>query len=82
MRTIRHTAVMTAVLLLAACQSTTVQTESRITLPAAFSQAQAVGEIQNLARWWQNWRVTYGKEGPPCLRLSSLSVPAPARAWN
>ena len=52
MRTIRHTAVMTAVLLLAACQSTTVQTESRITLPAAFSQAQAVGEIQNLARWW------------------------------
>ena len=56
MRTIRHTAVMTAVLLLAACQSTTVQTESRITLPAAFSQAQAVGEIQNLARWWQNWR--------------------------
>ena len=43
MRTIRHTAVMTAVLLLAACQSTTVQTESRITLPAACSQAQAVG---------------------------------------
>ena len=56
MRTIRHTAVITAVLLLAACQSTTVQTESRITLPAAFSQAQAAGEIQNLARWWQNWR--------------------------
>ena len=56
MRTIRHTAVMTAGLLLAACQSTTVPTESRVTLPAAFSQAQAAGETQNLARWWQNWR--------------------------
>ena len=56
MHTIRHTVVMTAILLLAACQSTTVQTESRITLPAAFSQAHAAGETQNLARWWQNWR--------------------------
>ncbi len=40
---------------LAACQSTRIDTGSRISLPAAFSQTQAAADTQNIARWWQNW---------------------------
>ncbi|XXQ67906.1 efflux transporter outer membrane subunit [Neisseriaceae bacterium B1] len=41
---------------LAACQSTKIDTQSRVNLPAQFDQAQAQGERQDIARWWQYWQ--------------------------
>ena len=55
MTRIRPAALILSAALLAACQSTTVDTKSRVSIPAAFSRAQAAGETQDIARWWQNW---------------------------
>ena len=55
MTRIRPAALILSAALLAACQSTTVDTKSRVSIPAAFSRAQATGETQDIARWWQNW---------------------------
>lgn len=41
---------------LAACQTTQIDTQSRITLPETFDQAQAQGEQQDIVRWWRNWQ--------------------------
>lgn len=46
---------LAAVLMLAACQSTTVPLNSQIQVPQQFSQAEAARGSAEIGRWWQNW---------------------------
>lgn len=43
-------------LLLAACQSTTIATHSNITLPDAYQHAAPAESATDIARWWRHWQ--------------------------
>lgn len=56
MSVLHRSAVVAAVLLLAACQSTTVDTAPRIALPQTFEHTQAAMGGADIRAWWQNWQ--------------------------
>ena len=42
--------------LLAACQTTTITTASRVPLPAAYDSAPAAAQPDDISRWWRQWQ--------------------------
>lgn len=42
--------------LLAACQTTTITTASRVPLPAAYESAPTAAQADDISRWWQQWQ--------------------------
>ena len=42
--------------LLAACQTTTITTASRVPLPAAYDSAPVAAQPDDISRWWRQWQ--------------------------
>ena len=49
-------ALLSLAALLAACQSTTIEHRSQITLPAAYDHATPAANPTDIRRWWQHWQ--------------------------
>ena len=42
--------------LLSACQTATITTASRVSLPAAYDSAPAAAQPDDINRWWRQWQ--------------------------